>query len=66
MKWDARPWMEHGVRGAALLKATASFTRSEHVNLLEENAEGVAGVDSAKGVVPLAFRPFEIITLKLT
>jgi alpha-mannosidase len=55
----------HGARGHGSLRTTLPFTRAERVNLLEENAEAIAGSDPEMGTVPLVFRPFEIITIRL-
>jgi alpha-mannosidase len=55
----------HGARGNAALQTTLPFARAERVNLLEEHAEAITGAEAAKGIVPIQFRPFEIITLKL-
>ncbi len=55
----------HGARGQTTLRTALPFTRAERVNLLEENAEALTGADPARGTVPIAFRPFEIITIRL-
>ncbi len=58
-----RLYEANGCRGKATLTVRAPFTRVERVNLLEEKPEAVRH----EGVgIPLTYRPFEIVTLKLS
>jgi len=57
-----RMYEANGSRGKATLTVNEKFSKVERVNLLEEKPEKVA---FSGNVIPLAYRPFEIITLKL-
>jgi alpha-mannosidase len=55
----------HGARGAATLRTSLPFSQATRVNLLEETDSAAPAPDLRDGAIPLNFRPFEIITLKL-
>lgn len=58
-----RLYEANGSRGKAILTVNEKFTKVERVNLLEEKPSAVAHDGAA---IPLSYRPFEIISLKLS
>ncbi|MDW8307861.1 MAG: glycoside hydrolase family 38 C-terminal domain-containing protein [Verrucomicrobiales bacterium] len=56
----------HGARGRARIETSLRFETVERVNLLEAEPIRIEAADSRTGVVPLPFRPFELITLKFS